>query len=193
MNNLIRKTSRVNLSELIVCRTLVNGKVVVINDDNSYTLYKPFPNVDLTDNFDPTNYDLCRADFYALVHKYERKYSPELKEWVNVIMDTEEVFQFTTHRVGIATSENRRKAKANAEYQLVLKAIEKHNAEKPKLYPGDKIHIKSRRGVYEVLSTTDTHIKITCKRWQYHPIKFSLIEWKDFQCKAGGLFNRHFV
>lgn len=54
---------------------------------------------------------------------------------------------------------------------------------------GDKIHIHSRRGIYEVISIEEHTIGITCNKWQYETQKSITISKKDFKCLAGGLHN----
>lgn len=44
------------LATLNVLPILVNGKVVVINDNNSYTTYKVAKNTEIKDNFNPFLY-----------------------------------------------------------------------------------------------------------------------------------------
>lgn len=53
----------------------------------------------------------------------------------------------------------------------------------------DKIHIYSRRGIYEIISIFEDTIEITCKKWQYEEKKSIVISKKDFKCLAGGLHN----
>lgn len=57
---------------------------------------------------------------------------------------------------------------------------------------GDKIHIHSRRGVYEVVSLNSDSIVITCKKWQYTDTPFRIVQRSDFQCLAGELYNHNF-
>ena len=69
---------------------------------------------------------------------------------------------------------------------------EQHEAEQSSrnIKPGDKIHIKSRQGIYEVVSCDYYTITITCKRWSVDgsaPIK--IISRNEFKCLAGGLHN----
>lgn len=56
---------------------------------------------------------------------------------------------------------------------------------------GDKIHIHSRNGIYEVLSIDNDTITITCKKWQYDDKKTMIISKTDFKCLAGGLYKYH--
>ena len=63
------------------------------------------------------------------------------------------------------------------------------------LEEGDKIHLKSKEGMYTVVATRINGLYISCKMWQAinnHP-KFIVkkwIEYSDIKCLAGGLHNR---
>jgi len=52
----------ISLATLKVLPILVNGKVVVINDNNSYTTYKVASCVSIKDNFNPFLY--CISPYY---------------------------------------------------------------------------------------------------------------------------------
>jgi hypothetical protein len=52
----------ISLATLNVLPILVNGKVVVINDNNSYTTYKVASCVSIKDNFNPFLY--CISPYY---------------------------------------------------------------------------------------------------------------------------------
>ena len=54
---------------------------------------------------------------------------------------------------------------------------------------GDKIHIHSRKGIYEIVSFDENVMEITCNKWQYNDKKSIVISRKDFKCLAGGLHN----
>lgn len=57
---------------------------------------------------------------------------------------------------------------------------------------GDKIHIHSRRGVYEVVAHDSHTITITCNKWLYErdaKDRVRLLPVSDFKCVAGGLHN----
>lgn len=57
---------------------------------------------------------------------------------------------------------------------------------------GDKIHIHSRRGVYEVVAHDSHTITITCNKWLYErdpKDRVRLLPVSDFKCIAGGLHN----
>jgi hypothetical protein len=200
-NHMFKDVSRVNLSELHVLPTLVNGKVVVINNDKSYTMYKLFDDCIINDGFDPTDYDLCRADFYTYGnHRYELVWDNNVGRHVRQCTGSDKIVQYTTYRIGSASSYSKRIAKARIEQKLVEQAYQAHlaknNCDKCEyntsydLKPGDKIHIKSRQGIYEVVSCDYYTITITCKRWSVDgskPIK--IISRQDFKCLAGGLHN----
>ena len=60
------------------------------------------------------------------------------------------------------------------------------------LRTGDKIHIKSRDGLYTFLTKDfiTGEIHITCKRWQYEENPIRVTSFDDFKCLAGGLWKR---
>lgn len=57
------------------------------------------------------------------------------------------------------------------------------------LKTGNKIHIKSRRGIYEVVKATKNEIYLTCKIWSYEENPIRVITYDDFKCLAGGDYN----
>jgi hypothetical protein len=198
MGHLFKDVKRTNLSELHVLPTLVDGKVVVINSDKTYTMFKPFNPDDIKDGFDPIDYDLCQADFYSYEnHQYKLIWNSHYGKHIKQCIGSDKVVQYTTYRIGYASSDNRRIAKARREERLVNELYHKHLCEQHEaeqssrnIKPGDKIHIKSRQGIYEVVSCDYYTITITCKRWSVDgsaPIK--IISRNDFKCLAGGLHN----
>jgi hypothetical protein len=56
------KDNNIMLSTLNVLPILVNGKVVVINNNNSYTTYKVAQYTTIKDNFNPWEY--CISPYY---------------------------------------------------------------------------------------------------------------------------------
>ena len=56
---------------------------------------------------------------------------------------------------------------------------------------GDKIHIKSRDGLYTFLKKDFRYgeIHITCNRWQYEENPIRVTSFDDFKCLAGGLWR----
>jgi len=56
----------------------------------------------------------------------------------------------------------------------------------------DKIHIKSRDGLYTFLKKDfiTGEIHITCKRWQYEDSPIRVTSFDDFKCLAGGLWRK---
>lgn len=80
------------------------------------------------------------------------------------------------------------------EHYLVNKQLKEMRKPKAlKLYgKGDKIHIHSRDGIYEVVSCSDYDITITCKKWQYDAdprCHTRVVPNSDFKCVAGGRHN----
>jgi|LakMenE01Jun11ns_1017448.scaffolds.fasta_scaffold9662420_1 hypothetical protein len=59
------------------------------------------------------------------------------------------------------------------------------------LRTGDKIHIKSRDGLYTFLKKDfrTGEIHITCKRWQYEENPIRVTSFDDFKCLAGGIWR----
>ena len=141
------------LASMICLPKLVNGKVAVINDNDTYTLYKPSIYTKIEDNYDPLKYSI-------LIHK---KYSK------CIIYSTP----------------------YDQESYLVNKQIKelKQNKFAPSYRIGDKIHIHSRQGIYELVGIDGDYIKITCRMWQYDANPIHIIHANDFKCLAGGLHN----
>jgi hypothetical protein len=80
------------------------------------------------------------------------------------------------------------------ETYLVNKQIaEMHKPKALKLFgKGDKIHLHSRNGIYEVVSYNDHTIIVTCKKWQNEPNRCDhtrTVPSCDFKCVAGGRHN----
>lgn len=59
----------------------------------------------------------------------------------------------------------------------------------PKYRVGDSIHIRSRRGIYELVEIRQHSLIITCGKWQYEENPLHEILKSDFQCLAGGIYN----
>ena len=78
--------------------------------------------------------------------------------------------------------------KQEREQFLVNKLWKEYNSIKP-YRVGDRIHIHSRRGIYELVEIAGDWLKITCKKWQYEDNPVHLIHKNDFKCLAGGLHN----
>jgi hypothetical protein len=58
-----------------------------------------------------------------------------------------------------------------------------------KIMIGDKIHIKSRQGIYTVVKTTRNEIFLTCKIWSYSETPIRVTTYDDFKCFAGGIWR----
>lgn len=204
MKHLFKDVTATNLSELNVLPTLVDGKVVVINDDNTYTMYKPFSAGDIADGFDPTDYDLCQADFYSMNEIYGLRWNSHYGKHMKMWIESEKHYEYTTYRIARACSNSKRVAKAKRKEQSEVKLINdlykahlnQQACEKtvdPAVYnlrAGDTIHLKSRQGIYKVVSVDYYTISITCNKWSVdgsQPIK--IISKSDFKCYAGGLHN----
>ena len=199
MAYLFKDVSRTNLSELQVLPTLIDGKVVVINNDKTYTMYKPFVDADVADGFDPMEYDLCQADFYTYEHTQELRWDSDAGKHVQRVIKSEKVHQYTTKRIGRASSDNKRIAKARRQEKLVNDLYQKHLVDQahektvdPSVYnlrAGDNIHIKSRQGIYRVVSVDYYTITITCNKWSHLDEPNKIISKSDFKCYAGRLWN----
>jgi len=74
----------------------------------------------------------------------------------------------------------------NKQYQKLINK----SKNTPELFRiSDKIHITSRRGIYEIVAIYKDTIEITCNKWQYQDNKTMIISKEDFQCLAGGIKN----
>ena len=104
---------------------------------------------------------------------------------------------YTTYRIGHACSEHKRIAKARRQETLINELYHSHVAQQacektvnPAVYnikPGNRIHIKSRQGIYEVVSVDYYTITITCNKWSVDgSIPHKIISKADFKCYAGG-------
>ena len=60
-----------------------------------------------------------------------------------------------------------------------------------RLRNGDKIHLKSRNGIYTFLKRDKWtgEIFITCNRWRYEDNPIRVTTYNDFKCLAGGVWN----
>lgn len=58
---------------------------------------------------------------------------------------------------------------------------------------GKKIHLKSKRGIYQVLRVVPNGMILTCGTWRYDKpgLHERLIPFNDFKCLAGGKWNRN--
>lgn len=83
-----------------------------------------------------------------------------------------------------------RSKKEEIERHLVNKQLKKLRNKTYRV--GDKIHIHSRRGIYEIVSILEDRLVITCKKWSYEDNPFHTIDHSDFKCLAGGLHNHSF-
>jgi hypothetical protein len=75
------------------------------------------------------------------------------------------------------------------ESYLVSKQIKEIQQKSLSYRIGDKIHIYSRQGIYEIVGIDGDYIKITCRMWQYDANPIHIIHANDFKCLAGGLHN----
>jgi hypothetical protein len=75
------------------------------------------------------------------------------------------------------------------QHYLVNKQIKELRQKSCHYRIGDKIHIHSRQGIYEIVGIDGDYIKITCRMWQYDANPIHIIHANDFKCLAGGLHN----
>lgn len=131
---------------------LINGKVCVYYDVDSYKLYKPSRHTIIDQTFDPIDYSILDNGKYScVIHStYKEKEDYMARQAVKNILTP-------------------------CPYRL-----------------GDKIHIHSRRGIYEIVRITTHSLHITCKKWQYTEAPIQIIQKKDFAALAGGLHNHNF-
>lgn len=155
------------LASLTVLPKLVSGKVCVLNGNSTYSLYNPSKYTTIEDDFDPMDYSLLISAVYAKC-------------------------------IVRSTPSERNDYLVNQQYQKHIQRTHQDarvvNVTKPlKLYgKGDKIHIHSRRGVYELLAYDHHTITITCNKWKYEPNPsdhLRVLPASDFKCIAGGLHN----
>ncbi len=147
----------INLSIVKCLPLLVNGKVAVVNQDNSISFYRPSKYTTIADNYNPMDYAILIS-----------------AKWAKCIV--------------YATAEDK-------DYASALNQI--HNLQKHAPFrKGDKIHLHSRQGIYEVVditvdatNITATVITITCKKWQHTDTPTHTVLITDFKCLAGGLKN----
>ena len=66
-----------------------------------------------------------------------------------------------------------------------LNSLLKNKATRPLVAVGDKIHLLSKQGLYEVYFISPEGFKIKTK----HNTHTKLYPWTDFKCIAGGLWN----
>jgi hypothetical protein len=70
------QSKQTNLANYNVATQLVDGKIIIVNDNGTHHSVKPFDGVTIKDDFDPADYSLCWAEYE------EREYSYGLK-WCN--------------------------------------------------------------------------------------------------------------
>lgn len=72
---------------------------------------------------------------------------------------------------------------------MIREMLEAKKRQPLKLYgKGDRIHLKSRNGVYEVVACDERTITITCNKWRYEEDKrehFRVVPASDFKCVEG--------
>lgn len=56
---------------------------------------------------------------------------------------------------------------------------------------GDKIHLKSKEGIYQIVGIRDGVVTVTCNKWQHDDIPNRMYLEKDIKCLAGGFYNLH--
>lgn len=197
MNETVKTDSRqTNLATYNVATELVNGKIVILNDDGTYHTVKPFDGLAINDNFDPTDFALCWAQYEEREYVYGLQWCDRQKKHRQQFIKTEVLSRYDCYRIGYAKP-------SEAEYykllrirnQMEMESIVNKNCNPccdktvNRLKPGDKIHIHSKNGIYEVVSTDHYFISITCKKWLYTDKPVQHIFKKDFKCLAGGLHN----
>jgi len=147
MNNIL-------LSSVNTLPKLINGKVCVLNENGSVSLYNPSKYTIINDHFDPMKYSI-------LIHP-------------------------TYYRCIIYSTTN------DQEAYLVDKQIKEINAKKafsPNYKIGDRIHLHSKRGTYEIIDMSEDTVTITCKKWSYESRPFQVISNRDFCALAGKQYN----
>lgn len=190
------------LSDLNVITTLVDGKVAIINDAKTgYEMVKPFDNVTIPVTFDPTMYALHTCVYITYEKIMGLKWNQSKGKHVKSFIDSKYLHQYTSYRIGYSTSYDRKVAQGKIQDQVITDLYNKQISDKlesektvnPAVYnlkPGNKIHIKSRQGIYEVISVDYYTITITCNKWSVDgSTPHKIISKADFKCYAGGLWN----
>ncbi len=186
-----------NLAAYTVAPELLDGKIIIINDNGSYSKVKLFDGVTINDKFDPADYALCWAEYQQCEYIYGLKWCDHQKKHRQQLLKVEVLSTYNCHRIGYA-----RPAEAE-EYKLrrILKQVEMDKrctpcCEKtvdPSVYNlrvDDNIHIKSRQGIYRVVSVDYYTILITCNKWSIDGNQVNkIISKSDFKCYAGRLWN----
>ena len=196
-NETVRVNSRqTNLAAYTVAPELVNGQIVIINDTGTYTKVKPFDGVTFKENFDPADYSLCWAEYQEREYTYGLKWSDWQKKHTQQLLKTEVLNTYSCYRIGYAKPSEAEEYKLRRMInQMEIDRIVNKNCNPccenfvNRLKPGDKIHIHSKNGIYEVVSIDYYFISITCKKWLYTDKPVQHIKKSDFKCLAGGLHN----
>lgn len=190
------QSKQFNLATLNVAPKLVNGNVIIFNEDGTYSKVKPFNNVTIADDFEPAEYALCYAEYEVYDRSYGLQWNPVRGNHTQQLIKNELVNKYDCYRIGkVYTRE--------AEYYKTLKLANEMKIESivakhcnrccdnlvDRLKPGDKIHLHSKNGIYEVVSVDYYFISITCKKWLYTDKPVQHIKKSDFKCLAGGLHN----
>lgn len=150
------------LAELTCLNKLVNGKVIVINvNDNTYNKYNPSQYCNIKDGFNPENYALLETDKYSVIVDA----TPKMRE------------QYLVNKIW----QEQCKDAALKNKQL----IDTYNSYKV----GDKIHLKSKDGIYTITSVSDHYVTISCKKWEIEGKCNMLVNKDDIKCKAGGIYS----
>ena len=139
------------LASLKCLPLLVNGKVAVINEDNTYTLYNPGRYTTISDNYNPVDYSILISEKWSkcIIHS-------NIKEKERWLVNSQLKKSVISYRIG------------------------------------DKIHIHSRRGMYELVNIVGDTLHITCKKWQDEINPIHIIHKNDFMSLAGGIYNAVF-
>lgn len=194
MNETVRTDARqTNLAAYNVAPELLDGKIVIVNDNGTYHKVKPFDGVTIKENFDPADYTLCWAEYQERKYTYGLQWCERQKKHRQQLIKTEVLSTYDCYRIGYARP-------AEAEQYKMRRIINQMEIERivktkcsdnnvNRLKPGDKIHIHSKNGIYEVVSIDHYFISITCKKWLYTDKPIQHILKADFKCLAGGLHN----
>lgn len=190
------QSKQTNLANYNVATQLVDGKIIIVNDNGTYRAVKPFDGVTIEDNFDPADYALCWALYEEREYSYGLKWCNYHKKHTQQLINTRVITSYDCYRIGYAREAEAKQYKLRRVInQMEVDRIVNKNCNPCcdksvyRLKPGDKIHIHSKNGIYEVVSIDHYFISITCKKWMYTDKPVQHIKKSDFKCLAGGLHN----
>lgn len=186
-----------NLAAYNTAPQLEYGKVIIIYDNGSYHEVKLFDGVTISEGFDPADYALCWVEYEEREYIYGLKWCDHQKKHRQQLLKVEVLSTYSCHRIGYARPAEAREYKMwRTINQMGVNKKGTPCCEKsvdPSVYnlrAGDNIHLKSRQGIYKVVSVDYYTILITCNKWSIDGNQVNkIISKSDFKCYAGRLWN----